>query len=166
MDPPKVRKVMGLDLKRGCYTIAVIGLSIAIGWLVLLIFYALIDAILTQVQGYTSDGSVKKAVMVIILVNAVMLIISSGYLLVATIVNKPSAYELSAYLMFLMLTIDIIIVGLGPTACFFAENACTVIKKSSYIFQVVVLMGLMIHMDLWSYYMVCVYNASLQSRLT
>lgn len=165
MDPPKVKKVMVVfELQRGCIVIATIGMIIACAVIVMIIFYSLIELILVQLQNYNSADSVKKTILVILLVNAIMLIIANGYLLVGSFLNKSEAYELSAYLLLLMLIVDILIVVGGPTACFFAVNACTVIKNSSYIVQFVILLGMMIHMDLWAYYMSCIFAASRQRR--
>lgn len=161
-----MKKVMfAFQLQEGCITISLVGFVIAVSTLILLIFYALIEAILVHVQGYKSDDSVSNAVVVILLVNSIMLIIACAYLSVACYSKKSAAFELSAYLLLVMVTIDIVIVVMGPVFCFFTESACGAIKKSSYFLQWVVLLGLMIHMDLWSYYMTCVFNNSLNWKL-
>lgn len=156
-----MKKVMVLlQLNQGCFIIAGVGLATAIGAIALVIFYSLIELILSNVQDYKTDDTVNKIIVVIILLNSIMLLIANGFLLAGLFFKKSAATKFSAYLLFLMVTIDIIIVVMGPIACFFAESACVVIKKSSYVVQVVVLLGMMIHMDLWAYYMSCIFSTT------
>lgn len=162
MDPPKVKNVMvAFDLNRGCFIIALIGFFIAILTIIMIILYDLIESTLDLVRGDKNDNSASNAIVVIVLVNSIMLVIACSYLTVAYYSKKSAAFELSAYFLFVMVTIDIVIVVMGPFLCFFTESACGPIKKSSYILQWVVLLGMMIHMDLWSYYMTCIFNTAL-----
>lgn len=165
MDPPRVTKVMMMfPLKYGCYIISIIGLTTALIAIVLVIFYSLVDIIMAQLQRYKADDSVKKAIMVILVVNALLLACANGFLLAGTFFNKASAYELSAYMLLVMISTDIVIIAAGPVACFLTENGCTVLRNSSYIVQVALMLGMMIHLDIWSYYMICVFSASEHRR--
>lgn len=161
MDPPRVKNVMlVLELKRGCFIIAFIGLAIAVMTILSVVLYYAIEAILIHLQNYKVHGNVKVVITAILLINSIMLLVANGYLLIAMFTNKSSSLEISAYLLLAMVTVDIITVLMGPITCFFKEFACGVIKQSSHIVQAVIIIGLMIHMDLWAYYMVCVYSAS------
>lgn len=162
MDPPRVKRVMTLNLQQGCYLIASVGVGCAITAIVLVIFYSLIHSIMDSLLNYKPHDSVKKAITVVLIFNALMLIAANAFLMVGTTFNHASAYELSAYMLFIMISMDMIIVAGGPVSCFFNENGCTVIKNSSHIIQVMLIVGMMIHLDIWSYFMICIFSAGEQ----
>lgn len=166
MDLPRVTYVMVfLHLKQGCFLISIFGFSVALLMILSVIFYYVIEAILIQVQKYKPDGVVRTVIMVIILTNALMLLVANGYLFFGLFKKKGAVIEVTAHILFAMVTMDIFIVAMEPIACFFTDSACAFIKRASYTVQVLMLVCMMLHMDIWAYFMVCVYSAALHSKM-
>lgn len=157
-----MKKVMTVfELKHGCTVIVMIGMLIAAAAFICLILFTLIETILIHVQNYKANQTVRTGILVLVLANSIMLVIANGYLLVGTYSDRRAAYELSAYLLFIMITIDIFLVAFVPTACLYSlADACTIIQESSHYVHFVILFGMMIHLDLWAYYMSCIFSAS------
>lgn len=166
MDPPRLHYVLiFLHLKQGGFLISIFGILVAILMILLVSFYSMIEAILINVQKYKPDAIVRTFMMVLILINASMLIVANVLVFVGLLKKKWAAIEVSGHILLTMVTVDIFIVAIEPIACFFINSACAFIKRASYTVQALMLVCMMLHMDIWTYFMLCFYSAAVHSKM-